>query len=49
VTLCTAQVRGHHLLDAKMIVAEHDGLLDLVAADEGAKAATLLSAHRAGP
>jgi len=45
VTLCMAQVQGRHLLDTEMIVAEHDRLLDLVAAGEGAKAAALLAAH----
>lgn len=45
VTLCMAQVQGHHLLDTKTIVAEHDGLLDLLAAGDGARAATLLAAH----
>ncbi|MGB3486151.1 MAG: GntR family transcriptional regulator [Mycobacterium sp.] len=45
VTLCMAQVQGHHLLDTKTIVDEHDGLLDLVAAGEGAKAAALLARH----
>lgn len=45
VTLCMAQVQGHHLLDTKLIVAEHDGLLDLVAAGDGAKAAALLGIH----
>jgi DNA-binding GntR family transcriptional regulator len=45
VTLCMAQVQGHHLLDTTMIVAEHDGLLDLVAAGDGAAAAALLRVH----
>ncbi len=45
VTLCMAQVQGHHLLDTKLIVAEHDGLLDYVAAGDGAGAAELLHVH----
>lgn len=45
VTLCMAQVQGHHLLDKKLIVAEHDGLLDLVAAGDGTGAAALLAIH----
>ena len=45
VTLCMAQVQGHHLLDTKLIVAEHDGLLDLVAAGDGTGAAELLRLH----
>jgi DNA-binding GntR family transcriptional regulator len=45
VTLCMAQVQGRHLLDTRMIVAEHAGLLDLVAAGDGAGAAALLDLH----
>ncbi|WP_137145540.1 GntR family transcriptional regulator [Mycolicibacterium sp. CR10] len=45
VTLCMAQVQGRHLLDTKMITAEHDGLLDLVGAGDGAGAAALLDIH----
>ena len=45
VTLCMAQVQGHHLLDTKLIVAEHDGILDHVAAGDGAQAAELLQVH----
>lgn len=45
VTLCMAQVQGRHLLDTKMIVTEHDGLLDLITAGEGGKAAGLLAVH----
>jgi DNA-binding GntR family transcriptional regulator len=40
-----AQVQGRHLLDTKLIVAEHDGLLDLVAAGDGAGAAEGLRVH----
>ena len=45
VTLCMAQVQGHHLLDTRLIVAEHDGLLRYVAAGDGAGAAELLHVH----
>ena len=45
VTLCMAQVQGHHLLDTRLIVAEHDGLLGYVAAGDGAGAAELLHVH----
>ncbi len=45
VTLCMAQVQGHHLLDTKLIVAEHDGILDHVAAGDGTQAAELLHVH----
>jgi DNA-binding GntR family transcriptional regulator len=45
VTLCMAQVQGHHLLDRKLIVAEHDGLLDHLAAGDGTGAAELLHVH----
>src|SRR5262249_12173060 len=45
VTLCMAQVQGHHLLDTKVIVAEHDGLLEHVAAGDGTGAAELLHVH----
>jgi DNA-binding GntR family transcriptional regulator len=45
VTLCMAQVQGRHLLDTKMIVAEHDGLLDLVGSGDGTGAAALLDIH----
>jgi DNA-binding GntR family transcriptional regulator len=45
VTLCMAQVQGHHLLDTELIVAEHDGLLDRVVVGDGAGAAELLQVH----
>ncbi|MGU3497382.1 GntR family transcriptional regulator [Mycobacterium sp. C31M] len=45
VTLCMSQVQGRSLLDTRMIVAEHDGLLDFVAAGDGAGAAALLDTH----
>lgn len=45
VTLCMAQVQGRHLLSTKLIVGEHDGLLDHVAAGDGAGAAALLDIH----
>jgi DNA-binding GntR family transcriptional regulator len=45
VTLCMAQVQGHHLLDNTLIVAEHDGILDLLAAGDGRRAAALLGVH----
>ncbi len=45
VTLCMAQVQGRHLLDTKMIVAEHDALLDFIAAGDGTAAAALLQIH----
>lgn len=45
VTLCMAQVQGRHLLDKSLIVAEHDGLLDCVAAGDGPAAAALLQVH----
>jgi|SoiMethySBSTD1v2_1073268.scaffolds.fasta_scaffold239511_2 DNA-binding GntR family transcriptional regulator len=45
VTLCMAQVQGHHLLDTKLIVAEHDGILDHIAAGDGTQAAELLHVH----
>ncbi|MGE0215564.1 GntR family transcriptional regulator [Mycolicibacterium sp.] len=45
VTLCMAQVQGRRLLDTRSIVAEHDGLLDLVAAGDGESAAALLERH----
>lgn len=45
VTLCMAQIQGRHLLDTQTIVSEHDGLLELVAAGDGAGAAALLQVH----
>jgi DNA-binding GntR family transcriptional regulator len=45
VTLCMAQVQGRNLLPTALIVAEHDGLLDLVAAGDGEAAAALLGVH----
>lgn len=45
VTLCMAQIQGRHLLDTKMIVAEHDGLLDLISSGDGEGAAELLRVH----
>ena len=44
-TLCMAQVQGRHLLEKSLIVAEHDGLLDCVAAGDGQAAAALLQIH----
>ena len=45
VTLCMAQVQGRQLLSTPLIVGEHDGLLDLIAAGDGAGAAALLGVH----
>jgi len=45
VTLCMAQVQGRHLLDTRVILAEHDGLLDHIAAGDGDGAAELLRVH----
>jgi len=45
VALCMAQVQGNQLLDQTTIVAEHDGLLALIEAGDGEKAAVLLAAH----
>lgn len=45
VTLCMTQVQGRQLLGTEMIVAEHDGLLDLIAAGDGDGAAALLDIH----
>jgi DNA-binding GntR family transcriptional regulator len=45
VTLCMAQIQGRQLLDTRMIVAEHDRLLEFLAAGDGAGAAALLQLH----
>ncbi|XTP38400.1 GntR family transcriptional regulator (plasmid) [Mycobacterium sp. TJFP1] len=45
VTLCMAQVQGRNLLDIQLIAAEHDGLLDLIAAGDGLGATGLLDTH----
>lgn len=45
VTLCMAQVQGHHLLDTELIVAEHDAILRYLAEGDGAGAAELLHVH----
>ncbi|MBS1690721.1 MAG: GntR family transcriptional regulator [Actinobacteria bacterium] len=45
VTLCMAQIQGRHLLDTRMIVAEHDRLLELIEAGDGSGAAELLQLH----
>jgi DNA-binding GntR family transcriptional regulator len=44
-TMCMAQVQGRHLLETKLIVAEHQQLLDLVAAGDEAGAVALLEQH----
>ncbi len=45
VTLCMTQVQGRHLLETTLITAEHEQLLNLIAAGEESRAVAVLELH----